>query len=332
MQKYLIPLFTLFFSTVASAAGNLEIIQVEGAALAGNLGGEDTVREVYVYLPEGYADNTHQRYPVIYFLHGYGVRAQIYSDRVLHLPESLDIAFTGENSIPAIVVMPDAYTSYGGSMYTNSANTGNWEDFIAKDLVKYVDSHYRTKATRASRGLSGHSMGGYGTLRIVMKYPEVFSAAYAMSSCCLLNQAPSEQAVTEQEARMAVGSIKDAGGFNNVLQAQAAAWAANPDKPPYYFDWPWQGGESQPLIQGKWGANSPLLFVDQYVPALQSLKALALDVGDKDSLEATNTQLDAALTRLRVPHSYEIYEGDHGNKVGLRFVDELLPFFARHLE
>jgi len=84
-----------------------------------------------------------------------------------------------------IVVMPDAYTIYRGRMYSNSVTTGDWEGFVTRDLVAYIDSHYRTIPARASRGLAGHSMGGYGTIRIGMKYPDIFSSLYAMSACCL---------------------------------------------------------------------------------------------------------------------------------------------------
>ncbi len=80
---------------------------------------------------------------------------------------------------------PDAFTIYNGSMYSSSPTTGDWETFIAQDLVAWVDGHYRTIPDRMSRGLAGHSMGGYGTMRIGMKHPEVFSSLYAMSSCCL---------------------------------------------------------------------------------------------------------------------------------------------------
>lgn len=122
------------------------------------------------------------------------------------------------------------------------------------------------------------------------------------------------------------------GSFDNAMQAQAAAWAPNPDNPPYYLDFPVDaGGNEQPLVAGKWTANSPLVFVDQYVPALRQYRAIFLDVGNEDGLEATNTQLDAALTRLGIEHAYEIYAGDHGNRVGQRFIDNLLPFFTGQL-
>ncbi len=89
-----------------------------------------------------------------------------------------------------ILVNPDAHTKYDGSMYSASLTTGDWEVFVAEDLVSYIDSHYRTMANRMSRGLGGHSMGGYGTVRIGMKRPDVFSSLYIMSACCLHQLTP----------------------------------------------------------------------------------------------------------------------------------------------
>jgi len=98
----------------------------------------------------------------------------------------VDKALQGDASREVIIVMPNAYTAFHGSMYSNSITTGNWEDFVARELVTYVDSHFRTIPKVASRGLAGHSMGGYSTLRIGMKHPEVFSSLYALNPCCLL--------------------------------------------------------------------------------------------------------------------------------------------------
>src|SRR6185503_6269370 len=121
------------------------------------------------------------------------------------------------------------------------------------------------------------------------------------------------------------------GGMANALSAQAAAWAPNPKNPPEFFDVPTKDGEIQPLVAAKWVANSPLVFVDQYVPALRSMRAIAIDVGDKDTFVTTNRQLGDALTRLDVRHTIEVYDGDHGNRIRERFEMHVLPFFSRHL-
>jgi pimeloyl-ACP methyl ester carboxylesterase len=166
------------------AAGKLEQIRVHGAALDGNLSGDDATRDVFVYLPPSYAREPNRRYPVVYFLHGYTATAQAYV-KFVDLPQAADAAIAAGGR-EMIIVLPDAFTKWSGSMYSSSVTTGDWESYVAHDLVAYIDSHYRTIAKRESRGLSGHSMGGYGTWRIGMKRPDVFGALYAMSSCCLL--------------------------------------------------------------------------------------------------------------------------------------------------
>ena len=70
-------------------------------------------------------------------------------------------------------------------MYSSSVTTGDFERFVARDVVAYIDAHYRTIPERASRGLVGHSMGGYGATRIGMKHADVFGSLYIMSPCCL---------------------------------------------------------------------------------------------------------------------------------------------------
>src|SRR6185436_8252248 len=78
--------------------------------------------------------------------------------------------------------------------------TGDWETYVARDLVAYVDGHYRTIPERPSRGLAGASMGGYGAVRIAMKRPDVFSSLYILSACCLtaqLNPRPEAMAAAE---------------------------------------------------------------------------------------------------------------------------------------
>jgi S-formylglutathione hydrolase FrmB len=324
----------------AQAQGTVEKIKVHGKSLEGNLEGDSPDRDVFVYLPPSYAKEPNRRYPVVYFLHGYGVNAERYWD-LMTVPEAADQSNASGATREMILVHPDAFTVYDGSMYSNSLTTGDWEGYISHDLVNYIDSHYRTIADRNSRGLGGHSMGGYGTVRIGMKHPEVFSVLYAMSSCCLMNNAqprgqgrgpapaarPANESTDAAQARQPAGR----GGFAKVQSAQAAAWAPNPMNPPQYFDLPEKDGELQPLVAAKWVANSPLVMVDQYVPSLKMYHAIAVDVGLQDTLLANNQDLDQALTRLGVAHKFETYEGNHMSRVKERFAANVLPFFSANL-
>src|SRR5688572_27114069 len=249
--------------------GTVERITVHGKALEGNLEGDSPDRDVTVYLPPSYAADQNRRYPVVYLLHGYGGREETFTFRSAGLAESANRLGGVQGYSDLIVVTPSAYSLHKGSMYSSSPTTGDWERFIAEDLVAYIDSHYRTLATRMSRGLAGHSMGGYGALRIGMKRPDVFSSLYAMSSCCLTanrdprpeGMAPAEAIKTREQAEEAAR----APGFGpSVNLASAAAWSPNPKNPPLFLDLPVKDGKVRPDIVAKWVANAPLEMLDQH--------------------------------------------------------------------
>jgi S-formylglutathione hydrolase FrmB len=319
--------------------GTVQRIKVHGKLLEGNLNGDSVDRYVSVYLPASYKNNTSKRYPVIYFLHGYtddDAKFYGFKKHWMVLPPVLDTAFTSDAAHEMIVVTPNAYTLFQGSMYSNSAATGNWEDYIAKELVAYIDSHYRTIAKKDSRGLCGHSMGGYGAMRIGMKNPDVFSAVYLLSPCCL--NSPPVPTQTIPPAYLRADSIKtieevhNAGFGVKALFASAAAWSPNPENPPFYIDLPVKNGELQPAVLKKWDANRPLNMLDQYIYNIKSLKAIGFDAGTKDAgIAASIKTLDAALTKYRIKHSFEIYEGDHINRVAERIGTKMIKFFSENL-
>jgi S-formylglutathione hydrolase FrmB len=318
------------------ATGTVERITVHGKALEGNLEGDSPDREVTVYLPPSYAADQSRRFPVVYLLHGYGGREDTFTARLANVQESGDRLAAAQGFSSVIVVTPSAYSLHKGSMYSNSPTTGDWERFIAEDLVAYMDGHYRTLPARMSRGLAGHSMGGYGALRIGMKRPDVFGALYIMSACCLTaNRNPRPDAMTAVEAiktREQAEEAARAPGFGpSTTLASAAAWSPNPKNPPLFLDLPVKDGKVRPDIVAKWVANSPIEMLEQHVADLGKYYAIAIDIGTKDTLIASNRALHAAMTKLRIPHGFEEYDGDHTNKVRERIELNVLPFFSKNL-
>src|SRR5690606_30501746 len=206
----------------------VERIRIRGAALEGNLEGNAVEREVLVILPPSYAREPERRYPVVYALHGYSIGAEQWAKEI-HVPQSIEGAF-GKGAREMIVVMPDSKTLHNGSMYSASITTGNFEAFIARDVVSYIDAHYRTIPRRESRGLVGHSMGGYGASRIGMKHADVFGSLYVMSPCCLSPRAagPADklQALVD-EAKTTEDLANLPFGLRTTL-AVASAWSPNP--------------------------------------------------------------------------------------------------------
>jgi len=307
-------------------------IKVHSPAIAGNLEGESVDRDVLVLLPPGYAKNLRKRYPVLYALHGYSIGAEQWTSEV-HVPQTVEGAFA-KGAREMIVVFPDSKTVHNGSMYSSSVTTGDFEAFVARDLVRYIDAHYRTLPARESRGLAGHSMGGYGTSRIGMKHADVFGALYMMSPCCLSPRDPAQLNPASSAALEKLKSIDEAtklGWGERAQLATAAAWSPNPQNPPLFLDLPVKDGAVQPQVLAKWAANAPLAFVDQYIGNLRRYRAIAIDVGDRDGLKDDARKLHEALDRYGIVNSFEIYSGDHTSGVAMRFQGQVIPFFSKNL-
>ena len=219
-------------------------------------------------------------------------------------------------------------------MYSSSPTTGDFERFVARDVVAYVDAHYRTLADRRSRGLVGHSMGGYGAARIGMKHADVFGSLYMMSPCCLSARRAGPANAQNDSVLAAIKSPAESARLPFGLRAQlasAAAWSPNPKNPPLYLDLPNKNGEVQPDVLARWAANAPLAFVDQYVGELRRYAAISIDVGDQDGLRVDAGKLHEVLDSYGIANSFEVYPGTHTSAVAVRFQDHVLPFFSRHL-
>ena len=310
----------------------VEHIKVHGAALEGNLEGDAVDRDVLVFLPPSYATQKSRRYPVVYALHGYSIGAEQWSHEI-HVPQTIEGAFA-QGAQEMIVVLPDSKTVHNGSMYSSSVTTGDFERFIAHDVVAYIDAHYRTIAKRTSRGLVGHSMGGYGASRIGMKHSDVFGSLYIMSPCCMSARGAGPANPEGDKELEAVKTPADSAKLPFRLRAQlasAAAWSPNPKNPPLYLDLPSKDGVVQPEVLAKWAANAPLAFVDQYIGNLRQYRGIAIDVGDQDGLRAGAAKLHEILDAYGIANTFEVYAGTHTSAVADRFQNHVLPFFGKNL-
>jgi enterochelin esterase-like enzyme len=315
----------------------VERIKIHGKALEGNLEGNTIERDAIVFLPPSYNQNRTRRYPVVYALHGYSIGAEQWTQEI-HVPQTIEGAFA-KGAHEMIVVLPDSKTVHNGSMYSSSVTTGDFENYVARDVVSYIDTHYRTIPAGESRGLVGHSMGGYGAARIGMKHADVFGSLYIMSPCCLSPRGsgggragPGNNTAANDEALAAVKTPADSAKLPFGLRVQlasAAAWSPNPKNPPLYLDLPI--GEQTQAVLAKWAANAPLAFVDQYILELKRYRAIAIDVGDQDRLRIDAGKLHDALDQYGVANIFEVYPGTHTSDVAVRFQEHVMPFFSRTL-
>jgi enterochelin esterase-like enzyme len=299
----------------------VEHIKIHGTALEGNLEGDAVDRDAFVFLPPSYVKEKSRRYPVVYALHGYSIGAEQWTHEI-HVPQTIEGALA-QGAGEMIVVLPDSKTLHNGSMYSSSVTTGDFEQFIAHDVVAYIDAHYRTIPERTSRGLVGHS-----------KHADVFGSLYIMSPCCL-SPRPAAPANPELEKTLeAVKTPEDSARLSFFPRAQlatAAAWSPDPKNPPLYLDLPTKNGVALPEVLAKWTANAPLAFVDQYIGALRRYHGIAIDVGDQDGLRIDAGKLRDVLDKYGVANSFEVYEGTHTSRVADRFQNHVLRFFSQNL-
>lgn len=339
-------MYSLFIGAVtwagaASAQGVTRIDTVPAPSLAGNLLGDPAWRQVSVYLPPSYAKEPHRRYPVVYWLHGFtstdrelisGIRQN------LNIRLAMDSLIRAGSTSEMIIVMPNAHNAFGGSYFGNSPVTGQWEDFIVRDLVRWTDGRFRTVRARSGRGIAGFSMGGFGALRIAMRNPDRFSAVYAMSPCCLDSETFFERSWLA--AWRGAAAVRTRDDFRRapfraqLLIARAALISPDTSRPPLYVSLPVvPEGDSLrliPEIAALW-RNDPMAMAAQSAAAFRRL-AIAIDAGDQDGfpdIPANARSLDSLLTRMGIAHTVEVYPGGHGDKVRERIVTRLLPFFAR---
>ena len=223
--------------------------QITSPALATNLFGDPATRTYRVYLPPSY-DTSTKRYPVVYALHGwYNDESQMVS----LLQPTLDSMIRQRTIGELIVVFPNARNTLYGSFYLSSTVIGDYETYIAKDLVELIDAQYRTLAARASRGVTGLSMGGWGTMHLAFKFPDVFSVAVPQAGP-YNSRSPNNDARARTLASYHPTNLTQ---FNNLMyvdwhlcsfQAMLAGLLPNPQRPSLYTDYPYEWVGGQPVF------------------------------------------------------------------------------------
>ena len=327
--------------------GVIESVIIHSPSLEENLLGDPADRNVNVYLPKSYYACPDKHFPVIYFLHGTPAWGNMLMSpepfeifkQCANLAAPVDFPEEGfldwvNNLIDekgmkeAIIVMPDAKTLFGPSLYLNSVVQGNYEDYIVKDLVSYIDNHYRTIAHFNWRAITGHCAGAYGALNLAMKHPKVFRYAGALSPShfpeetvlAIAGFMQMEDAIWEEMGAPAgplpYEPFQPFKFANNSAYALAQAWLPNPEKP-YLADLPFCYTEGIPVINqdlmAKWNAQNLIAMVQRNRVGLKQLKTIYFDCGREDDLGMyqPNVVLHNILTEMEVKHQFEIYGGTH---------------------
>ena len=320
-------------------AGRVVIEEFDCEALRDNPLGDPARREIPVYLPPGY-DRSGRRYPVIYWLHGFtgtGLGMTNYNPWIPSLPELIDRVIQ-EGAQPAILVMADGWTKYGGSQYINSSATGRYEDAV-KELVGYVDTYYRTMASRNHRGVNGKSSGVYGALVLAMRNPQLFGAVASHSGDTYF------EACYKPFFWKDLDHMRKHGGLEGFLKAfreapkkpddmmhaamnslaMAMAYSPNPESP-YGFDSvvdP-ESGELIESVWTRWLEWDPARMVERYAENLRSMRLIYFECGTRDQyyLLYGARILHQRMERLGIRHEYQEFDDDH-SAVNYRYVESL---------
>jgi putative tributyrin esterase len=281
-------------------------------------------KHVVIYLPPSYAHDTTRRYPVAYYLHGLSGTE---SDWVAKggIDAAADSLFT-RGTPEMIIVMPDGddgwYTTWVNQLaYRTCADTlhgeapqsycvkhQRYDDYIAHDVVRYVDGRYRTQADRQHRGIGGLSMGGYGALSIALRFPDVFSAAASHSGVV---------------SPMYVGPHPFAEPVKYATDGDIARPAAATYWTRYQLYW---GTDLE-----RWRAADPAHEAELVQKHGARMPALFIDCGTEDALVDQNRALHAELSRLGVRHEYAEWPGAHTWRYWSTHVRESLAWMGKRI-
>jgi S-formylglutathione hydrolase FrmB len=264
-----------------------------------SLGGQEAFS---VFLPPSFAREPQRTFPVVYFLHGLNNDQTSWTvDRYGSLQKTVEEMILAKK-IPEIVMI---HPRGDNSFYCNFLDgSRRYEDLVAQELISYAESHYRARKGRANRAIAGTSMGGYGALKIAMKYPDRYAAVAGHSPIIFLGKNPldvPEEMKASRYYQFFVGILR-----------------------PLFGD---------PVRQDLWDANNPLLLATS--SKLDGLKVY-FDYGTEDRYIATIhldqgvKALDKVLTDASVPHTFKVWPGEgHGWALVDAHIQESLPFLCQ---
>jgi enterochelin esterase-like enzyme len=307
--------------------------EITSQALAGNLLGDPAERAVYVILPPGY-ETSGKRYPVVYVMPW---AESIPSENASMFYATMALLPRGEIN-DMIVVVPDGTSKLGASLFRSSPAIGDYETYVSQELVNYVDTHYRTLPARESRGLAGCSSGGSASMRLGLKYPNIFSVVAATDGSYddSLEAWPSD-VETVQHLKELPGDIMHLRA-NDMLAwyVQAAAGTApDPNNPPFYCEMPVRivdgRGEFVPEVIAKIVDADSAHEARRYVRQPVRLQGILIRHGSLDTDYSQSVLgFEKLLTDLGIEHQYVEEKtghcGDGWEEASLKYMSDKLAF------
>ncbi len=286
-------------------------------------------RMVDIYLPESYNPDEDVSYPAIYFLHGAGGNQNSYPEII----NILDTLIEGGYIQPVIVVKPNGFIGpYAGSMWTNSELYGAFEDFVIYDLIEFVEQSYNVYSDRNYRGITGHSMGGIGCMKIALAHPDMFRAVASLSGALDLNAGIPiwiPHILSETGGSPPYNYSPFNGTFSLLTFTAAGAFSPNLDNLPFYLDFPLDSdGNIVDSVYERWLPHNPANMVSMLPPDHEM--AIYFDCGTYDHLEfyPMNTAFAESLDNYSIEYRFDVFSGDHYSEtrppVAFMFLDSVM--------
>jgi enterochelin esterase family protein len=304
---------------------------LESKLLAGNPLGDPAGRVTPVYLPPSYDESSARRYPLIVAIVGFTGTGRMHLNEDWFeptLPRRLDELIDRGEMGEAIVVMPDGATRYGGSQYVDSAATGPYGRYIAEEVVGWADVEFRTIPQREARGVFGKSSGGFGSFRMAVDFPEVFSAFACHSGdaafeYCYMPEFPrslrylwhNDISPTRflDTYRQITDRSDDYMALMNEL-AMASCYSPNPGTE-LGFDLPFdlKSGALVEDVWRRWLEHDPVRMIPKRLDALRSQSLIFVDCGIKDEwfLDVGARMMVAALRDAGLEVVHEEFPAGH---------------------
>ena len=360
--------------------GRTVILEHTSQVLADNALGDPHHRKLAVWLPPQYDEMLAgsrakgKRFPVLYDLVGFtgsGFSHTNWRNFDENIPERAARLIHEGKMGPAILVFPDCFTALGGNQYINSSAIGNYADYLTKELIPFVDSEFRTLASRDHRGCFGKSSGGYGAIIHGMQYAKHWGAIASHSGDAYfdfvymhdwpntltelmkyrkIKRVPGAIDVLKDEKGTALGrddgrvknfldtiwkkeKLSDSEGHTLMMMAMAASYDPDP-KMPLGFRIPFnlETGERIEQRWKQWLKHDPIELVTKHRANLKSLKGIFIDCGWRDQYHI-HYGARILSKRLAIAKVKHTYEefDDTHSSVDYR-MERSLPFLYRALK
>jgi enterochelin esterase family protein len=224
-----------------------------------------------------------------------------------------------------IVVIPDGWSRWGCGQWVDSPVTGNFEQYLVKDVVTFVDANHRTNPDARSRGVFGFSSGGFGSWNVASRNPAVFGAMAVLSADSFLDMTHKFMLYKYLDSIWpeAPNGPVEGNVWSELVYDYSATYSPNPDRPPFYVDLPvaFPSGELIQEVWDRWLAFDPVVNVHDRLDNLRKLSGILLDAGSNDdyNLHWGHRLLSHYLNEAGIAHEHRENPGNHGGRANERY-------------